>query len=165
MPPGMELRVPKSKWQVVHDIAHPKVDIPIGVRCQSCRHSDTPQALDRLIRQTGIDLCDMRGDHEDNKDKRRLEDNELQQVVLGPGIEHDDSRQKSIESQPDGKPGSIAPVRFVLGTTVDDDEDTVDHGDFVEHLEGEEEGPMESDGADADDDDGPKGEEEAFFEG
>ena len=165
MPPGMELRIPQSKGQVVHDIAHPKVNIPIRVRRQSRRCSDAPQPLDRLIRQTGIDLCDMRGDHEHDKDKRRLEDNELQQMVLRPGIEHDDSSQKSIESQPDRKPSSIAPVGFVLGATVDDDEDTVDHGDFIEHLEGEEEGPMEGDGTDADDDDGSKGEKEAFLEG
>lgn len=86
-------------------------------------------------------------------------------MVLGTGKEHDKGGQHAVEGDGDREPDAVAAVGLVLGAAVEEGEDRVEHGELVKHLEREEERPVEGDGADTDDDDGAKGEEEALLEG
>lgn len=160
----MELWVEQAERQVLHQVAQPEVNIPVAIRGESDRRRQDPHPLDGLVLQRAVELDDVGHHDHDHEGERGLEDHEFEQVVLRPGKEHDKRGEEAVEGDGDGEPDAVAAVGLVLGAAIEEGEDGVEHRKLIKHLEREEQGAVEGDGADADDDDGAKGEEEALLE-
>jgi len=96
MPPCMELWVGNPEGKVLHNVAHPEINVPVTIGYRTDESRQKPQSLNGVVLELRVDLDDARHDDEDHKGEGRLKDNEFQQVVFWSSVEHDNGSQQSI---------------------------------------------------------------------